>query len=61
MMQMALHQIVNVITVRDCLVTASRAVGIFASWAPQAWVGVQAEGFVPPSASACSCTGLCPP
>jgi hypothetical protein len=28
MMQMALHQIVRVITVRDCLVTASRAVGM---------------------------------
>jgi hypothetical protein len=28
MMQVALHQIVSVITVRDCLVTASRAVGM---------------------------------
>ena len=28
MMQMALHQVISVIAMRDCLVTASRAVGV---------------------------------
>jgi hypothetical protein len=56
MMQMALHEIVGMVAVRNCLMSASGGVVVFVVVRAAGMAGAQREGLEPPSASACSST-----